>query len=238
MTFYSAWYCPFAQRAWMTLLLKQIDFEYIEVDPFLDSKWWRTISRGQSLVPVLVSTNGDQFEEITIVDSTRVVEYLDEVVPSLNPLMAGNPDKRAEQRWWMDYVNNEIVPHLYRHLMAAKADEQRYESKNTLLDGLQKIASAMSSDGPFFNGSKMTVVDILLAPMAYRIDTVLRHYRDFGIPAVGEEWSRYHRWYQAMLSEPVFRTTSTDFENYRQRLIEFYLPFSQGKGQQDLVRKA
>ena len=29
MKLYSAWYCAFAQRARMTLLLKEIDFEYI-----------------------------------------------------------------------------------------------------------------------------------------------------------------------------------------------------------------
>ena len=43
---YSAWYCPFAQRAWMTLLLKQIDFEYIEVDPYQETEWWSDTSRG------------------------------------------------------------------------------------------------------------------------------------------------------------------------------------------------
>ena len=31
---YAAWYCPFAQRAWMGLLHKSLAFEYIEVDPY------------------------------------------------------------------------------------------------------------------------------------------------------------------------------------------------------------
>ena len=34
MKLYSAWYCPFAQRAWMTLVHKEIDFNLIEVDPY------------------------------------------------------------------------------------------------------------------------------------------------------------------------------------------------------------
>lgn len=50
MKFHSAWYCPFAQRAWMTLLLKEIDFAYIEVDPYRKSAWWLTISRDKALV--------------------------------------------------------------------------------------------------------------------------------------------------------------------------------------------
>jgi glutathione S-transferase len=34
MKLYTAWYCPFAQRAWMTLVHKNINFDYIEVDPY------------------------------------------------------------------------------------------------------------------------------------------------------------------------------------------------------------
>ncbi|MFA9420073.1 MAG: glutathione S-transferase N-terminal domain-containing protein [Gammaproteobacteria bacterium] len=43
MKFYNAWYCPFAQRAWMALVYKDIDFDYIEIDPydFTDS-WLRS----------------------------------------------------------------------------------------------------------------------------------------------------------------------------------------------------
>ena len=53
MKFYNAWYCPFAQRAWMALVHKNIDFEYIEVDPYDSTEWWIKVSRGAELVPVL-----------------------------------------------------------------------------------------------------------------------------------------------------------------------------------------
>ena len=33
LQFSYAWYCPFAQRAWMALLHKGLDFDYLEVDP-------------------------------------------------------------------------------------------------------------------------------------------------------------------------------------------------------------
>ena len=53
MKLYNAWYCPFAQRAWMALEHKGIDFEYVEVDPYNQTDWWMKVSRGDSLVPVL-----------------------------------------------------------------------------------------------------------------------------------------------------------------------------------------
>ena len=31
---YSAWFCPFAQRAWIALLAKGTEFEYVEKDPY------------------------------------------------------------------------------------------------------------------------------------------------------------------------------------------------------------
>lgn len=52
LKFYSAWYCPFAQRAWMTLLHKGLVFEYIEVDPYRKSRWWLEISQNSAKVPL------------------------------------------------------------------------------------------------------------------------------------------------------------------------------------------
>ena len=31
---YCAWFCPFAQRAWIALNEKQVDYEYVETDPY------------------------------------------------------------------------------------------------------------------------------------------------------------------------------------------------------------
>ena len=85
---YSAWYCPFAQRAWMALLHKGLDFEYIEVDPYRESIWWLRISRNRAKVPVI--------------DSTRILEYLEDRVPERNPLYPGDAKARAELRFWSD----------------------------------------------------------------------------------------------------------------------------------------
>jgi glutathione S-transferase len=95
MRLYSAWYCPFAQRAWMTLLHKGMPFEYIEVDPYQTTDWWVTTSRGLGKVPVLVVSARQGAEAITVVDSTRVVEYLEERAPDVAPLFPPDPEARA-----------------------------------------------------------------------------------------------------------------------------------------------
>ena len=234
--FYSAWYCPFAQRAWMALLYKQIDFDYIEVDPYRDTPWWREISRGLNLVPVLVVNAEEPAKTSTIVDSTRVLEYLEEREPGSHPLFPANPEARAETRFWMDHINQRIVPYIYRFLEADEPGDYRNESREALIRGIDQLMSGFPADGTYFGGKSINVLDLLLIPFAYRIDALLGHYRDFSLPVEGEAWTRYAQWYDAMQKFDVFIQSQTDGDDYRQRLIEHYLPYTKGKGQQDVTR--
>ncbi len=136
---YSAWYCPFAQRAWMALLHKQIEFEYIEVDPYQETDWWKETSRGLNLVPVIVVDADDPLKTSTIVDSTRVLEYLEDHKPNNYPLFPTNPEERAETRFWMDHINQRIVPYIYRFLEAEEPGDYRNESRDALIQGIDTI---------------------------------------------------------------------------------------------------
>ncbi len=94
----------------------------------------------------------------------------------------------------------------------------------------EELGEAMSPPGPFFSGTNVTAIDLLLIPFAYRIDALLGHYRDFSPPTCRVIWPRYQRWYESMCSTAVFQGTLTDPDNYRQCLIEHYLPYSLGQG--------
>lgn len=235
MKFYCAWYCPFAQRVWLALLLKRIVFEYIEVDPYQRSDWWLAVSRMTAKVPVIVVPNNISSGETTVIESARILEYLDDRIPNVHPLLPQDANERAEQRYWMDYIDKAILPYFYRFLKAKDKGEYRENSKDLMLIGLKHIAQAMAKRGPFFYGSQITIVDIMLAPFAYRIDVLLRHYREFNLPQYGKPWLRYQHWYRSALEEPAFSATSTDHQGYQQRLIDFYLPYSKGEGQKDVT---
>ena len=79
-------------------------------------------------------------------------------------------------------------------------------------------------------------MDIALAPFALRIDLLLAFYREFELPVEGEIWLRYQRWYASILEQPAFNATAYDQPDYRNRLVEFYLPYSQGEGQKDVTQ--
>ena len=34
LTFYSSWFCPFAQRGWIALEEKGVEYRYVEIDPY------------------------------------------------------------------------------------------------------------------------------------------------------------------------------------------------------------
>jgi glutathione S-transferase len=233
---YAARYCPFAQRAWMGLLHKGLAFEYKEVDPYRESQWWLDISHGRAKVPVLVTPAAPDGHSTTVIDSTRFVEFIEDLAPYVNPLFPVDASERAETRFWIDHINERVVPYVYRFLQAKKPGKYRDKSREKLTEGVEALAAVMSPSGPYISGTAVTVLDLLLIPFAYRIDVLLGHYRDFSLPTSGPTWERYQEWYQAMCATEIFRATATNHADYRERLIEFYLPYSQGGGQKDVTR--
>ena len=234
MKLYCAWYCPFAQRAWMTLLYKQLTFEYIEVDPYDETDWWLNISRQTAHVPVIVPASDNDQQATSIIESARILEYLDDLQPNQHPIFSAIPEQCAEQKYWIDYVGNKVIPYFYRFLKAVRDDEYRQESQEKLLEGIEAFSQALAPNQAFFTGNTISAVDIAFAPFAYRIDVLLKTYRHFELPTQGDTWQRYHHWYQTMLQVPVFKATSLDHADYQQRLTDFYLPYSQGEGQKDV----
>lgn len=229
MKLYCAWYCPFAQRAWMTLVHKQIAFEYIEVDPYRQTDWWMRVSRGEGLVPVLVQANSDGVGETTIIESNRILEYLDHLQPHVCPIYASDPNSRAEQKYWMDFFSNRVTENFYQFLRTQEAGEEQEELKARIIEALFILASNMGNKGAYFSGDTLSAVDISLFPIAYRIDLLLKHYRGFTLPEKGDAWQRYRHWFDAMLQHPAFRTSAYDQDDYEQRLIAHYRPYTEAK---------
>ncbi len=84
----------------------------------------------------------------------------------------------------------------------------------------------------------LQIVDFAFAPFALRIELILGHYKDFTLPTTGETWARYATWWAAMKTHPALLSTMPEPETYEARLIEFYLPYSKGGGQEDVTNVA
>ncbi|KAG8919225.1 hypothetical protein FRC01_001403 [Tulasnella sp. 417] len=132
------------------------------------------------------------------------MEYLEEAYSSPNapdgqhpqilpPL--SDPYGRARARLQADQINRTFVPAFYRFLQAQETAKQIQLGKE-FLDELEKFAIAMDPEGPFFGGNELGFVDIMIAPWAFRITNVLKHYRGFELPPTK---GRYQKWADAVL---------------------------------------
>lgn len=231
---YSAWYCPFAQRAWMALLHKNIDFEYIETDPYDKTAEWLEISLGQGTVPVVVDENN----EVTVPDSIRTLEYIEAQFPEGPSLFPELNGEVADNKYWIDYLGQEIIPYFYRFLKAPVGTKAARDAEHHLINGLKTFTAQMDGQGPYFNGKEPGAIDIALAPFALRLEILLAHYKGYELPDAnaGITWARYHKWWQAMKSFEPFVKTSIGIEGFEERIIEFYEPYSTGGGQQNVTQ--
>ena len=229
-TLYNAWFCPFAQRAWLALLEKKVQFNYIEQDPYNKTPEWLAVNP-RGLVPAIVH-NGK-----AVYESAVCIEYVDEAWKTDKQLLPCDPFERAQVRILSDHISKKVVPPFYQLLMK-KGDKERVEAAESILSGLKSLYSDFdSSTGPFFGGKSLNMVDIMLAPFAYRFDVILSHYRNFRIPSEEQaELAKYHEWYTALVDNENFKKTLPD----KQKLIDCYQRYADGSAKSlvgDAVRK-
>ena len=210
-TLYNAWFCPFAQRAWLSLLEKGVQFNYVEQDPYNKTPEWLAVNP-KGLVPA-IEHNGK-----VIVESTVCIEYVDEAWNTDRHLLPSDPYDRAQVRLLSDHITKKVVP-LYYQMLMKKDEAARTEAKKNITEALTSLfESEPSSDGPFFGGKSLNMVDIMLAPHAYRFQLILKHYREFSVPNDTPELQRFHRWFAAVLQNSTFKQTLPE----EQRLIDEY----------------
>jgi glutathione S-transferase len=198
---YGSCFCPFVQRVWIALEIKNIPYQYIEVDPYKKPESLLQINP-RGLIPAI--THGS----FSLYESSVIVEYLEDINQGTNPLLTpGNPQMRAHSRLWADHVNRKIVPAFYSYLQAQELDKQT-DYAIELKDGISKLVDAADPHGPYFLGQHMTLVDVDFAPWMIRLSRVLTPYRGWPAPEPGSRWGA---WIDAIENtEAVRATTSTD----------------------------
>ena len=237
----SAWFCPYAQRAWIALNEKlgvgnfQITeaMKTMEPDDHYEKIPLLLECNPNGLVPVIIDRRQQrQGEEIKSDDNTKpaiiyesliCVEYADEALGEGQPaLLPGNAAQRAHARMWADKLNKKICTPFYQLLMKQTKEEQD-KAAQTILEGLKDFSA--NCQGPYFYGDEFTLVDIALAPWAVgiRMD-ILKHYRQFEVPQT-EEYKQYHKWTKAVSERSQFKATaSTDLP----AMIRVYRRYAEG----------
>jgi glutathione S-transferase len=219
----SAWFCPYAQRAWMAMEIKcPGQFKVIEAlqitspnGVYSKDSLSRTAllkeSNPSGLVPTIIDRRCG--EPVSVYDSLICIEYIDEVFcdNGTSQLLPGGPFQRAAARMWSTRLNNDIATTFYVLLLNQnKLDQDK--AANTMLGAV--LDFCQKCKGPFFFGDMLSIVDLTIAPwlVGARMEGVLKHYRNFQIPKT-PEYSKYFEWRDNMMKHPAFvATASTDFD--------------------------
>lgn len=197
----------------MSLEIKQIPYQYIEIDPYAKPEALLKINP-RGLIPALKDGDWGCYE------STVLMEYLEDLGQG-ESLLPADPKSRALCRLWSDHINRQIIPGFYRYLQAQEADKQA-EFAGEFKTEISKLIDAADPSGPFFLGSGMGFVDVQIAPWVVRLNRVLKPYRGWPEPESGSRWAK---WVDAIeKNEHVQATTSTDelyLDSYQRYAGEF-----------------
>ncbi|CAE8623740.1 unnamed protein product [Polarella glacialis] len=214
--FLSAWFCPYAQRAWIALNHHKIPFEYIEaltlkLEPGQTLKDAKGYEKHELLLKHhpsgLVPTIVDADESMPAVyDSLVCVEFADDLAPCGKPLLPKDPVFRAEAKLWAAWADKNIASPFYSTLVP-KEQERRLEGYNKLRDGLRKFQATMKGD--FFLGGDMSIVDIAALPWCYRTFTcsIIETYRGPDFTFDRQEFAPLLRWLDRCLALDSVKST-------------------------------
>ncbi|KAI5808718.1 hypothetical protein DFH27DRAFT_540784 [Peziza echinospora] len=192
-------FCPFAQRVWIALEVKGINYQYIEVDPYKKPANLLEIDP-RGLVPSLKHGDWGCYE------SSVILEYLEDLQVG-HQLLHNHSQIRANSRLWCHHIDRRIVPRFNRYIQ--EQDPLKFaEHGEELRMEITKLVNNADPVGPFFLGSFITLVDVSIAPWFLRLRRVLTPCRGWQ-PA--DEGSRLGIWIAALeASEAVKNTTSDD----------------------------
>lgn len=146
------------------LLEKGVSFQRIDVDLKARPDWFMAISPAGK-VPLLKVQKDDKKANV-LFESVAICEYLEEVypAPALHPRDAIT---RAQHRAWIEFATA-MLADAWGYLNAA--DQQTALGKSAALRGKLERFNLEKSDGPYFAGAKLCMVDIAVAPVLRYFD--------------------------------------------------------------------
>ncbi|EPQ25676.1 uncharacterized protein PFL1_06748 [Pseudozyma flocculosa PF-1] len=232
LVLFGACFCPFVHRVWIALEAMHIPYQYVEVDPYAKPKALLDLNP-RGLVPALKLGKS---EGKGLGESTVIMEYLEEAYslsstssgdhPSLLPPLS-DAYSRALARLAADKLNRNLIPAFYRYLQA-QTTEKQIEGAKDFLSALHDFIDSMhppsSSSAGFWNGSKLSWTDVMVAPWLFRATNVLRHFRGFEWDKMiegQERKDRFRAWTQAVFAHEAFRKTTSSEELYLDSYVRY-----------------
>lgn len=200
--------CPYAQRVRMALIEKGLDFTLTEVDLYNKPDWFKALSP-YGKVPLLRHDGG------LIYESRIINEYIEDAFPT-PALMPNGALARAQARIWIDYCDSYLMPALHKLIEDRRQPAKQIENRRKVTERLQFIEReglGRLSDGPFFLGRDVSLVDLQFMPFFERFAC----YEALWGAAIPDGCTRLKSWFAAMSARDSHKKTASTFEFHMTR---------------------
>jgi glutathione S-transferase len=211
LTLVSHHLCPYVQRVAIALIEKGIAYERRYIDLADKPDWFRAISP-LGKVPLLRLLHAREAEAV-LFESSVICEFIEDTQPGprLHPKDAL---ERAKHRAWMEF-GSAILTDIW-HLETATDAAGHEAARNAIAAKFAWIEKVLG-DGPYFGGSRFTLVDAAFAP-TFRYFDVFDRMAETGVFA---ETPRVRAWRAALSVRPSVREAVT--ADYGERLRAFLI---------------
>ena len=213
---YSSWFCPFAQRTWITCEEKQLPYKLVEVNPY--SKPANLVKANpRSLVPA-IDYRGEGLGESLIIN-----EYLDDAFPESRRLLPEDPLQKAKCKVFVDGVITKQLTPLFYKIMKARGNERK-DSIEQCKEVIKEIVTQLEqSDGSYLFGNEFGFADIALAPFIPIRNDILESYTEYD-PVKESGSKKFEEWCELVMKKDSVRTTLAD----KDKLFETYKRYADG----------
>ncbi|XP_046542479.1 LOW QUALITY PROTEIN: glutathione S-transferase omega-1-like [Haliotis rubra] len=194
---YSMRFCPYAERTRLVLHHKNIEHEVVNIDPLQKPSWfWDRNPNGS--VPIF------ELDDKVIYESLICSDYVDEAYPN-NKLTPSDPYRRAQDRIIVELFSK-VGTFFFK---IAYGKEVPKEALRDSMGSLDLIEKALAKEGtPFFGGSAVQMVDLMLWPHAERFDAMTQLVKEASVPA--DRYPKFTKWIKNMGTVPAVQKCRWD----------------------------
>lgn len=193
-TFITTWSCPYAQRTWIALNEKGVDYKPVFVDLASKPEWFFPLNP-HGRVPTLAWADGGK--EDSMYESLICNEYVEDAFPGPS-LLPPTPAGRAKARLLIDQFGAKVGAAFGKVMFAGSG-----EGGAALDEALQWLEKELDASGPFAMGSDWTLADCAMGPFIIRLG-LLKEVCGYEVPA---SLARVARYRDAVLSRPSVKAT-------------------------------
>jgi glutathione S-transferase len=204
----SASWCPYCQKVWMTLEQKRIPYriEKVNMRCYGDKPASFLKMQPSGNIPVAI------IDGVTYNQSNDIIYALEELFPDNSRLIPNEPEERTRAQ---------LLLRLERQIFSAwmnwltSRDSLNGRIRENFISTLIEVEDALAAtNGGFFLGGQVSIVDIMFAPFLERMAASLLYFKGFQIRVANGESTTFpaiNRWFDSMETLESYQLTKSDY---------------------------